>query len=122
MSTVLTVTQNLTGSAPTLATQGASLINGAGLRLGVSAPSGQTLSGAGSIAIYLYNPSLAAWVRNPDLDLAITAAHAGVRRVTFPDQPIAVPLGRVLGVPVGVTVSGGTTVDVTHEVFSAPGK
>jgi hypothetical protein len=110
------VTSNQTaasGLVPTLITQGLNLADCVGFRVILSAESGKTLSGAGSIQIYCYDSTLAEWVRNPDLDLTVTSSHASVRRVAFPDQAVFVPWGRVYGVPVGITQSGGgTTVDI----------
>src|SRR4051812_46307439 len=75
--------QSLTRGAPTLATEGMSLVGVKGFRVSICAQSGQTLSGAGSLRAYLYHSDAALWMRNPSLDLSVTAA--GVRCQAFPD-------------------------------------
>ena len=110
-----TEAQALTRSpaAPTLITEGMSLVRVSGFRVILSAASGQTLSGAGSLDCYLWDDTNSAWIRNPDLDIDLAAAHSGVRRVVFPDQEVTVPYGRVLYAANGITVSGGTlTVEI----------
>jgi hypothetical protein len=117
-TTVFTESQALTRAAPTLATEGI-LLGGreTGLRVVLSAEDTRTLSGAGTLRCYYYDNTLAAWIRNPDLDISITASHASVRRVAFPDQAIFVPNGRILYAADSVTVSAGTTVDVQIVVY-----
>jgi hypothetical protein len=115
---VWTETQALTRAAPTLSSEGA-LLGGreTGIRVVLSAESTRTLSGAGTLRCYYYDNNLSAWIRNPDLDIALAAAHSGVRRVAFPDQAVFVPDGRILYAADAVTVSAGTTVDVQIVVF-----
>lgn len=109
-----TFTQNLTGSAPTLATDGASLNGASHFQVVVSAVEGQTLSGAGSLHCYYRSTKAARWMRCRS-DFDITVNVAGVR--DLPSRAFeAFPGGRIMYVPSGVTVSGGTTVDVTIEV------
>lgn len=107
-------------AAPTAAsTGGFDLTEVTGFRVSVCAESGQTLSGAGTIAAYLKNNITGLIERNPGLDLAITVtgtscAGAACRCQVFPDMQVT---GSDLGGtyfprPSGVTVSGGTTVTV----------
>ena len=111
-------TQTLTRDDPTLVTEGLHLGGRErGLRVVVSAPSGQTLLGTGTLKCWYWDNSLLEWVRVPDFDLVLTDSHAGKRRVAFPDQSIVVPDGRMLYAASGVTVSSGTTADVRVVVY-----
>ncbi len=105
-------------SIPTLVTHGVALRDrSTGIRVTLSAESTRTLSGAGTLQAYYWNPSLSRWCRNPDLDITVAAAHASVRDVTFPDTAIFVPGGRLFYIANTVTVSAGTTVVLTVEVY-----
>lgn len=107
------LSQNLTGTAPTLSTEGQSLEDLAAVSVvvEVAVPASQTLSGAGSLACYVYDPFIAAWSRLPACDFAVTSS--AVARQAFEAVDVLTPrAGRVLWVPVGVTVSAGSTVTV----------
>lgn len=111
-----TTTQNTTGSAPTLVTQGASMAGAKKYRVTISAESGQTLSGAGSELCYFWNIDLARWARcSTLLDISLTGI-SGVRDYTATGFIVDVPRGRIFYMPSGVTVSGGTTVNVSIEM------
>jgi acyl-[acyl carrier protein]--UDP-N-acetylglucosamine O-acyltransferase len=78
----------------------------------VEANSAQTLSGAGSLRAYVYDPIVAAWFRVPALDLSVNSAS--IRRMGFESEQIA-GLRRATRLDYAtdsVTVSGGTTVRV----------
>lgn len=107
-----TSTQLLTAAAPTLVTEGLSLDSIDGFRVILSAPSGQTLAGAGTLKAYYWDTTYEEWVRNPDLDIEVTSSHASVRRVVFADQAVFAPVGRLYYAASAVTVSSGTTVDI----------
>lgn len=85
-----------------------------GAWVSLCAASGQTLSGAGSLNAYYYDPGAALWMRDPDLDLAVSVtatscAGAACRCQVWPD--FAVPgnkPGYVLFATNAVTVSAGT--------------
>lgn len=47
-----------------------------GVRILLQAASGQTISGAGNIRIWYYDPVLAFWFRSPALDIAVTMPTA----------------------------------------------
>jgi hypothetical protein len=85
-----------------------------GAFVSLCAASGQTLSGAGSLAAYYYDPAAALWMRDPDLDLDVdlTATSCGgspCRCRVWPDFPVpANKAGYVLFATDGITVSGGT--------------
>lgn len=110
------VTQNLTGSAPTLSTDGFPVTDNKGIRVTVVAASGQSLSGGGTLQAYYYQPTAGAWFRDEDLDLTIPADASGQAGWTFGDMQVAVPVGRAMWVTNGVTVSGGTTVKTYFDV------
>jgi hypothetical protein len=118
VTTVWTETQVLTRDAPTLATEGVALTGReTGCRVVLSAAATRTLSGGGSLKCWYYDNSIGEWIRNPDLDITLSASHASVRRIAFPDQAIFVPNGRLLYAASGITVSAGTTCDVQIVVF-----
>lgn len=114
--TTFSLSQNLTGSAPTLATQGQALedLSAVTVVVETAIPASQTLSGAGTLECYIYDGATggpAAWSRHPAGDF--TVSLSGVARQAFePVEVIGARKGRVLWVPAGVTVSAGTTVTV----------
>lgn len=122
-----TFTQNLTGSAPTLADDGVSLDKATGWSVTVSAPSGQTISG-GSLVCYFYAPVSATGIPGAAVtrrwtpcksDLNVTPATGG-RDPPSLNFKTHVGAGRIKYVPSSITLSGaGTTVDVTIEVRKA---
>lgn len=97
----------ITGSAPTDAADGQPLNGLAAITLVISAASGKTLSGAGTMQAYLYDNTLARWVRLPSADFTVDST--GVQDEAF--APVTVetprPNGRILWVPVGVTFNSG---------------
>lgn len=109
--------QALSRAAPSsscLATSGAEgmdLRNVRSFRVILEAESGQTLS-AGTLLAYVYDFSLAAWVRNPDLDKTVSVTSGTQRRQAWPDQSVIVRTGCVLYATSSVTASGGTTATV----------
>lgn len=101
--------QTLTRAAPTTsATDGVAVKDLDAFTVVVQADSGQTLSGAGTIDMYMYDDYLALWVRVPELDTTI--ATSGVRQVAY-NFVISgsKSLTRILPKCTGVTVSSGTT-------------
>ncbi len=112
-------TENQTAAGRTApstdATEGLSLDRVVAYQVTVCAETGRTLSGAGTLDAYWYNPTLLKWVKNPGLALSVTAS--AVRCMTFPQSTVGSPQGRVLYAANGVTISGGTTVDVRVDSF-----
>lgn len=105
--------QNTTGSAPTAATEGMPLkdLTAVSVVLEVNTPASRTLSGAGSLLCYVYDPLVAGWSRHPTGDLTVTLS--GVARQSFDPLDVACPRNaRVVWIASGVTVSAGTTVTV----------
>lgn len=119
-------TQNLTGSAPTLDTDGANLANALGYVVVVSAASGQTITGGnllcyyqGAVAAGGGNAGTRRWMRCPST-LDFSPATGG-RDASSGDFTTPVGFGRIQYVPSSVTVSGGTTVTVTISVRKRTG-
>lgn len=84
-----------------------------GAWISVCAASGQTLSGAGTLDAYFFDPAAGLWMRNDDLDLSVTVTAATYRCQVWPDFAVsASKAGYVLYATNGITVSGGTTVVV----------
>ena len=124
-----TFTQALTGSAPTLATDSVDLGGAAGFVVVVSANAGQTITGGSLLCYYLGAVSgqtlqggpTQRWMRCPT-SLDFTPA-TGVRDAPSGDYSTPASYGKIKFVPSAITVSGGTTVDVTitvRKVTAAP--
>lgn len=100
-------TSPVSGAAPTLATDGQPLADLDGLTVQVAAASGVTLSGAGTLQCYVYDPSVALWARAPEFDLSVSTS--GVRTLGFRGfEVVAARNGRVKWVPNAVTFSAGS--------------
>ena len=117
-------THALTGSAPTLDTDGADLTNAMGYDVVVSAENTRTLSTVGSGLLCYYLGAVATgsgaaatkrWMRCPT-SLDCTNFPTGGRDGPCGSFTTPVGFGRVSYVPSAVTVSGGSTVDVTITV------
>lgn len=105
-----------TGTAPTTQYEGMGLYGVTSYRLTACAASGQTLSGAGTLQAYGFNSAENVWVRNPGLDQSVTAS--GKQCQAFPDFLVGIQYGRVRFVSSGVTVSGGSTLDVLLDGYA----
>ena len=77
----------------------------AGVVVTVCAAATRTLSGAGTIEFYVYDPALPEWSYVKDLSLSVTAT---TRCQTFPGIWINVAKGRLFAAATGVTFSAGT--------------
>jgi hypothetical protein len=110
---VVDQSEALTGSAPTASTEGVSLHFAKSYRIVVSAPVGQTLSGAGTLQAYFYSPNTG-WARDPDQDLTLSVS--GSRSQVFSDVLVGPPMGRLRYVGNGITVSSGSAVNVHYEL------
>lgn len=100
-----------TRAAPSASTEGLFLTGLTGYRLEICAAAGQTLSGAGTMKAYLYDYTAALWMPAPALDQPVTAS--GTRCTPFVDFNLTIRFdARVLFAASGVTVSGGTGLDV----------
>jgi hypothetical protein len=95
-----------TSAAPTTATQGLALKDLVGLTVVVSADSGATLSGAGTLRCYVYDADIARWTRCPAADLSVTAS--AVRDQMFSSFQVLAPRAdRIEWAADTVTLSGG---------------
>lgn len=98
------------GGVRTVAT-GLNLAGCKQLYICASAESGQTLSGAGTLDGYFWDPDLAQWTRDKAGDFAITAASE--REECFEAREVFAGYGCGYWKPTGVTGSGGTNLVVT---------
>lgn len=107
-STVVCTTGN--ESAPSAITDGIALQGcSKGVAFFVSADSGQTLSGAGAVRIYVYDPDAGRW--GELYDEARTISVGSRRDYALPGLYIYANNGRVAAIPSGVTISsGGVTI------------
>lgn len=129
-----------TGSAPALADfvfnvgHGSTFVRGTalsldgieGVRVELCAASGQTLSGAGQLDVYLLNPQ-GEVLHNKELSatlavgLSATSCTGALCRCrVWPDFPVwaSAAGGGMMAIPNGVTVSGGATVTVRIHAVS----
>ena len=114
-------TSPVTGSAPTLATDGQQMDGLFGISVVASAASGITLSGAGTLLCYVYDQFLARWVRFPSLDLSITIGAATARDQGYQGYQTVTPRkARIKWVPSGVTFSSGSGAEVHGAVAGRP--
>lgn len=101
-------------SDPSAATDGVDLAGAKGFRVCVAANSGQTLSGTGSILMWVYSYEDSLWARNTELTKAVDLS--GKRKQCW-DFLVSTGRGRVLPAASSITVSGGTTVTVSVLVW-----
>lgn len=99
---------------------GAILSDAKGYYVCVEADSGQTLSGAGSLLAYLWNPLTGVWARTPDLDFTVTAS--ATRGMGFLGAEVVSGRGRIAYVPSGVTVSSGSRTIFINVAFDKDGR
>jgi hypothetical protein len=107
-------TQDLTRAAPSSSSDGVSLIGASGYAVRgfmvalCTADTGQTLNGSGYLRAWVWHGRKARWMRNPDLDLRVTAT---VACQAWPDlRPGYLRSRRTLFTADTVTVTG-TAVD-----------
>lgn len=102
-----------TCDAPTLLSQFIPMTDWTGFSVEVVADSGQTLSGAGAVKCYTWNP-VTSNLPSYQQDLSLAPATASVRSVTLQGVFVAAATGYITCIPSGVTVSsGGVTLYVT---------
>jgi hypothetical protein len=97
-----------TEAAPTLVTEGLSLANLRAISVVAEADAGQTFTAAptGTLAIYLWDPSVGAWARCRDCGEPVIS-EASARHQAFAAFDVLGPDGRIAFIPVGVTLSAG---------------
>lgn len=105
-----------TRAVPSASTEGMDLTGIASFRVIVSADSTKTLDGTGNVQFWLYDGTLARWVRSPQLDYAVTptgVTWANVRDIVSADFEVGVLGDRVVAATSSVGVSsGGITVQI----------
>lgn len=101
-------TSPVTGSAPTLATDGQPVRDLDGIMVVLDSASTRTLSGAGTLDCYVYDASVALWSRYASGDFTCVGIPASQRSVAFTAGDLPVKRGRIKWVPTGVTFSAGT--------------
>lgn len=107
-----TATDSAPSSAPT-STTALNLFGVTSFRITVCADSGQTLSGGGTVDIWLYNPTISLWTWNEDLTQDI--GTGGTRCQVFPDLDAGRLMTGASGFYLfprinGATASGGTNI------------
>lgn len=110
--TVQAVTTATTESAPTLSTEGVSLVAVQSVLPFVAAPDGQTFDGTGVLRGYIWSDYIGQWVRAPQSDIDMTDAD-GEGVVAFPAIEVGQAQGRFALIPDGIGVSGGTALTLT---------
>jgi hypothetical protein len=100
-------TSPVSGSAPTDATDGQPIQNLGAITVVVDSAITRTLSGAGTLDCYLYDPSVALWARFPAGDFNVTAT---TRMQAFEPVDVVGPRkgARIKWIPTGVTFSAGS--------------
>lgn len=103
-------TSPVTGSAPTLSTDGQDLVGLAAITVVISSAAATTLSGAGTLLCYLYDASIGRWARLPSADFSIvTSGLSGVIDVVFDPVIVETPrAGRIKWVPSAVSFAAGS--------------
>lgn len=105
---------------PTAVTDGVSIAGQTGARVILSAEPGRTLSGAGTLKVWLYDGTFGdagqGWYLNQNVSFSVTGTS---RQLVFEDlQILAGGHGQRMYVEaVSVTVSGGTTVSVLIQTW-----
>lgn len=104
--------QALSEADPTLASEGLLLTGVAAVIPVLTAPNGQTFTGAGTLNAYYWADALNRWVRAPRSDDSF-ADLVGLAEGALPAVPVTSCNGRFAWICNGVGVSGGTIVTVT---------
>jgi hypothetical protein len=116
--TTVCASTTCSGTAPTNgdATVGVSLQQGYALRYRLCAPTGQTLSGAGTLDVYVYDENDGIWALVPGLAKTVPTSASGKQCIGFEEAENGVPFGRVLLVPNAVTLSSTGILSIKHYV------
>jgi hypothetical protein len=99
-------------NVPTAAGDGVPLSGISGCRFVLSAASGQTLSGAGTLRFWYYDSVLARWMRNQDVTVSVSTS--AVRDMVTQDYAVLVSSGRLYVEAVSVTSSSGALTVTAH--------
>jgi hypothetical protein len=105
------------GAAPSGATDGRNIAQARAISVRLCAASGQTLSGAGTLDVYLYDEDDGLWSLAPLSEIEVPADCASKRCCeVLEDRDVLVGFGRVAVVPNAVTVSAATTLSVKIKI------
>lgn len=117
--TTTATTENLTGTAPTLGSDGVDITAARSIKVSIKAANAlATLNAAGSLKAYGYSTGGTRWVRIPELDYVPTEATVEPLAIGPAPFTIFFGVGRVAWVPNALTVSAGTQVVKTIEVLT----
>jgi hypothetical protein len=108
-------TSPVTGAAPTAVdgTDGQPVQDFCAITVVAQVASGQTLSGAGTLQCYVFDPVVALWARRVEADLAVNVTIATTRQQCW-NVEIKAPRGQYYKwVPNAVTFAGGGSAGVT---------
>ena len=100
------------GNEPALAADGLNIQGLSACRVVLSAASGQTLSGAGTLRFWYYDTSLARWILNQDVTIPVTTSSR--RDMVSQDYQILISAGRVYVEADTVTSSSGALTVTLH--------
>lgn len=104
-------TSPVTGSAPSSSTDGQPVKDLLAISVTVDTANGVTLSGAGTLDCYVYDPDVAVWARCKAGDFTVDAT---ARAQNFEAVRLDAPRnGRIKWVPTAVTFGGGGSAGVT---------
>jgi hypothetical protein len=104
--TAADTTTPYTDTVCTEITEGGPLTNKKFCTVWISAVAGQTLSGAGTVDFYLYDPYIGRWAKD-NVNSGAAVSTATVRDQVIAQLYIPGPRGRICPVVQGVTSSGG---------------
>ena len=115
-------TSPVTGTSPVSATPDTAkhlkLTTARAITVTVCAPSGQTLSGAGTLDNYDYISSIALWAYSPTTQLSLSSC-SGLRCCTWELEVLFGGGKLTTWIPTGVTFSGGSSgLVVTMEAYT----
>lgn len=104
-------TSPVSGSAPTAidGSDGQPVADFSAITVVAECPASQTLSGAGTLECYVFDPDVGGWARRKEADLSVNVATTTTRRQTWTVELDAPRNAYVKWVPAAVTFSGGST-------------
>lgn len=109
-------------AAPTDPGDGVHLYRVAAVTPVIRAPAGQTFTGTGSFAGYVYVEGLGLWIRAPRADDDL-ADFAGLERLALPTLAVRAEGGlRFMLLPIAVGLSGGAQVTVDYACVNRAGE
>lgn len=91
---------------------GLSLAGAKGFRVCITTPDGGQMQDAGSVRLFIFNPTTARWAEDPGLTLNVGVAATAQ---CWPDFQTVAANGRVYGIPSGIATfpDSGVQIDIT---------